>query len=442
MTIVLTELQHRRIEENSKTKVQAFQRKLYLKAKQNPKYKFYCLYDKVFRKDMLEEAYKRVKINKGAAGIDGTTFKELEGIEEKFINEIQTELKGKTYRPNRLRKVEIPKKNGKTRILKIPTIKDRVVQMVVKLIIEPIFEADFKDCSYGYRPKKSAHQAIGKMDKELYREMYKLKDRRKEVKSIDLAECFNAIPHKELIQIIAKRIIDRQMLKLIKMMLKAGVMKREENEEDKGDKGTPQGGVLSPLLANIYLDQIDKYWEKEGKLSKMIRYADDVVIILDKREKQKYKEFLEYIERNLKLKVNNEKTKTENIKDGVEYLGFRMKIKTSRRQKQYLSIEPCKESLKGIKQKIKEIVKNKSIESTESVIRRTNSVLRGWQQYFDNISMGKTRGQIKKFTEERLAKMITKRNKRKKISWKLVGHGKLYRKHGLYNMQNLGRKFG
>ena len=262
MTIVLNELQHRQIEENSKTKLQAFQRKIYLKAKQNPKYKFYCLYDKVFRLDTLKEAYRKVKANKGAAGIDGMKFSDLEGKEEEFINGIQIELKKKTYRPNRLREVQIPKKNGKTRTLKIPTIKDRVVQMAVKLIIEPIFEADFKDCSYGYRPKKSAQQAIGEINKTLFKEIYKPEDQRKEIKSIDLTDCFNTIPHKELIQMIAKRIIDRQLLKLIKMMLKAGAMEIKGKDEDK--TGTPQGGVLSPLLANIYLDKIDEYWEKKG----------------------------------------------------------------------------------------------------------------------------------------------------------------------------------
>ena len=410
-----------------------------IKAKQNPKYKFYCLYDKVFRLDTLNEAYRKVKANKGAAGIDGMKFSDLEGKEEEFINGIQIELKKKTYRPNRLREVQIPKKNGKTRTLKIPTIKDRVVQMAVKLIIEPIFEADFKDCSYGYRPKKSAQQAIGEINKTLFKEIYKPEDQRKEIKSIDLTDCFNTIPHKELIQMIAKRIIDRQLLKLIKMMLKAGAMEIKGKDEDK--TGTPQGGVLSPLLANIYLDKIDEYWEKKGNLSKLIRYADDSVIILDKREEEKYIEFLKYIERDLKLRINKEKTKTENIKDGVNYLGFTLRKKTSKNHKQYLSMEPDKESLKRIKGKIREITGNRARMSTKEIIERVNRILRGWQQYFDNIAMGKTRNQINRYTELKVAKLISKRNKRKGIVWKLVGHGKLYNKYGLHKMINLGRKF-
>jgi len=391
------------------------------------------------KSDTLKEAYRKVKANKGAAGIDGMKFSDLEGKEEEFINGIQIELKKKTYRPNRLREVQIPKKNGKTRTLKIPTIKDRVVQMAVKLIIEPIFEADFKDCSYGYRPKKSAQQAIGEINKTLFKEIYKPEDQRKEIKSIDLTDCFNTIPHKELIQMIAKRIIDRQLLKLIKMMLKAGAMEIKGKDEDK--TGTPQGGVLSPLLANIYLDKIDEYWEKKGNLSKLIRYADDSVIILDKREEEKYIEFLKYIERDLKLRINKEKTKTENIKDGVNYLGFTLRKKTSKNHKQYLSMEPDKESLKKIKGKIREITRKLTPVGTKEIIERVNRILRGWQQYFDNIAMGKTRNQINRYTELKVAKLISKRNKRKGIVWKLVGHGKLYNKYGLHKMINLGRKF-
>ena len=441
MTIVFNKLQHSQIEQNSKTKLQSFQRKIYLKAKQNPKYKFYCLYDKVFRQDTLEEAYRKVKRNGGKGGADGIEFKDIKE-EEIFINEIQEELKQKKYKPNQLRQVEIPKANGKVRILRIPTIKDKVVQMAVKLIIEPIFEADFKDCSYGYRPKRSAHQAIKVLDKELFPEIYKTENKRKQVKSIDLTDCFNTIPHKELIQIIARRIIDRQMLKLIKAMLKSEVMKEENgNDQNSENIGTPQGGVLSPLLANVYLDKIDEYWESKGKLSKMIRYADDIVIALHKREEQEYEKLLGYIERDLKLKVNKEKTKTENIKDGVKYLGFEMKEKTSRNHKQYLSIEPSDKSRKKIKEKIKGIIKSQTLVSTEDMVARANRVLKGWQQYFDNIAMGETRQQINWYAELRLAKVISKRNESKRIKWKMFKKGELHRKYGLYEMRNLGRIF-
>jgi len=439
-TIVLTKLQNSQIEENSKTKLQAFQRKIYLKAKQNPKYKFYCLYDKVFRKDVLKEAYRRVKANKGAPGIDRIAFDDLEGKEEEYINEIQEELKRKQYRPNGLREIEIPKENGKKRLLRIPTIKDRIVQMAIKIIIEPIFEADFEENSYGYRPKKSAHQAIAKLDKSLFREIYKTEENRKEIKSADLSDCFNVIPQKELLQLISKRIIDRQLIKVIKMIMKTGIMEKRE-EEDKEDRGTPQGGVLSPLLANIYLDKLDKYWKKNTTKSKMIRYADDFVIILDKAEEERYNKFLEYIQGELKLKVNKEKTRTESIRQGVKFLGFQIKEKTSKRKKQYLSLEPSKEAIKKIRGKIKDMTKRTNIASTEDTIQRINWVLRGWQQYFDNISMGKTRNEVKNYVELRVMKFISKRKKKRKITWKLFEKGELYEKYGLHKMENLGRKF-
>lgn len=438
-TIVLTELQHREIEENSKTKLQSFQRKIYQKAKQNPKYKFYCLYDKVFRKDILEESYRRVKKSHGTGGIDKVKFEDLEGKEDEFIEEIQEELKRRTYRPTQLKRVMIPKKEGKFRPLRIPTIKDRVVQMALKIVIEPIFESGFKECSYGYRPKKSAQQAIGKLQKELFREIYKKEEERKTVESIDLSNCFETIPHKYLMRIIAQRIIDREMLKLIKRILKAKAM-GEDTKEDK-DSGTPQGGVISPLLANIYLNKLEEYWEEKGNQSTMVRYADDCVIILNKKEEESYKEFLDHIENELKLKVNREKTKTENIKEGVEYLGFCLKEKTSRNKKQYLSVEPSKTSMKGIRRKIKEATKSQTGESNEEVVMTVNRKLKGWQQYFDNIAMGKTRNQIRTYAEKRVAKLISKRNKKSEICWKIFEGGKLYTECGLYKMTNMERKF-
>jgi len=314
MAIALTKLQHSDIEQHSETKLQAFQRKIYLKAKQNPDYKFYCLYDKVFRRDTLEEAYRRAKANKGAAGVDGLEWSDLKDKQGSFIEEIHQELKQKTYRPSTLREVTIPKKNGKMRTLKIPTIKDRVVQGAVKLIIEPIFEADFKDCSYGYRPKRGAQEAIGKLGKWLFKDIYA--QEKKTIRSIDLKDCFNTIPHKELIRIIAQRVIDRQLLKLIKQILLRGAMQETSN------RGTPQGGVLSPLLANIYLDQIDQYWKDRPLESKLLRYADDILVVLNRKEEGAYQKLLEHIEKTLKLTINREKSQPTTMEDGVDYLGF------------------------------------------------------------------------------------------------------------------------
>lgn len=440
-TILLTKEQHRQIEESSKSRLQAFQRKIYLKAKQNPQYKFYCLYDKVHRKDVMREAYKRVKQNKGAPGIDKQSFQDLEGKEEEFLKGIRQELIQETYTPGKLREVQIPKGKGKTRTLKIPTIRDRVVQMAIKLIIEPIFEADFQENSYGYRPKKDAHQAIRKLNTEIFPDIYRPKEKQKEICSIDLTNCFDTIPHRELIQLVARRIIDRRLLRMIKEILKSGAMEETRKGQDGKGEGTPQGGVLSPLMANIYLDQLDRYWAEKEVKSKMLRYADDMIVLLNKGEEKEYERFLEEIEERYKLVVNREKSSRRSLKEGFDFLGFTIREKTSRNQKQYMSMEPSRKSLTKIKEKLRREIKWNRREGTEEMIEKTNRIVRGWQQYFDNIGMGKTRQHVKRFVEERVAKMISRRKKRSQITWKFFREKALYTKYRLYELKNLGRIF-
>jgi RNA-directed DNA polymerase len=409
MAIALTKLQHSHINESSDSKLQAFQRKIYLKAKANPDYKFYCLYDKVFRMDVLKEAFKRVQANNGSAGIDGVTCADLKDKEEVFLNELHTALKQKTYRPNKLKEVRIPKKNGTTRTLRIPTVKDRVVQQAVKLIIEPIFEADFKECSYGYRPKRGAHDHLRKLARLLFQDIYATK--KKTIESIDLSNCFDTIPHKKLLHIIAQRIIDRQLLKLIKAFLKADVMETT--------RGTPQGGVISPLLANIYLDKVDTYWQKHFKKSSLFRYADDIVAVLTEEEQQQFQMFQSYIEHDLQLVINQGKSHTTTTRNGLDILGFTLRAKTSKKHKQYLAIEPSRESLTRVREKLRDILKWNSRRSTEDIIHATNTVLQGWQQYFDNISMGETRESVNWFVNQRVGKMLSRRQRHNKTVWKL-----------------------
>lgn len=439
MAIVsLTKLKHAEIERNSEDKVQAFQRKIYLKAKENPEYKFYCMYDKVFRRDFLEKAFFIVKRNKWKGGVDGKEFSDYEkGQEQELIDEIQKELKGRTYKPSPLREVQIPKGNGKMRILKIPTIKDRVVQMSLKLVIEPIFEADFKENSYGYRPKKGAHDAVWKLGRELKREVFKT-EVTKEVKNVDLSRCFDTIPHKELMNIIAKRLIDRETLKLVKMFLTVGIMEEEINWTEK-EKGTPQWGVISPLLANIYLDKIDEYRSKTEIKGEMIRYADDIVIVMGKEEEGKYQKFLTYIEEELKLVVNREKTKIENLESGINYLWFCLRKKKSKKQKDYLSIEPNKKAMKKIKATIKMMIKHSWKISTEDVIGIVNRRLKGRQGYFDNIWMWKTRNHLNRYVGIKMRKFISKRKKNSRITRKLFKERRLYNEYGLYYLENTGR---
>ena len=251
--------------------VQELQGKLYQKAKSQLSFRFYALYDKVYRTDVLSKAWERVKDNKGASGVDGQTFEDIEAMGiGKFLNGIQQELKAKIYRPQPARRVYIPKPDGTKRPLSIPTIKDRVVQSALKLIIEPIFEADFEDCSYGFRPKRSARQAALEVRK-LLNFGYK------EVVETDIEDCFSSIPHRELLDMLAKRVVDGKILWLIKLFLEAGIMDGLERWTD--IKGTPQGGVISPLLANIYLNNIDKGWKPLNNSARLIRYADDLVIM-------------------------------------------------------------------------------------------------------------------------------------------------------------------
>ena len=239
-------------------KIRELQRKLYRKAKQEKEYRFYLLYDKVYRVDILSHAYRLVRANKGAPGIDGETFEQIgeRGGTEKYLEEIAGELKRKDYKPQAVRRVYIPKATGGKRPLGIPVIKDRVVQMAMKIVIEPIFEADFQDNSYGFRPKRSAHQAVDDVKNHLFKGQT-------EVIDADISKYFDTIPHDKLMQMVAKRIVDKQILKLIKMWLRAPIVEEREDgkKEYKGnDKGTPQGGVISPLLANIYLNALDTLW--------------------------------------------------------------------------------------------------------------------------------------------------------------------------------------
>ncbi|GJQ60755.1 MAG: RNA-directed DNA polymerase [Candidatus Scalindua sp. AMX11] len=259
-------------------KIRNLQRKLYQKAKQEPEYRFYLLYDKVNRVDILNHAYNLVKANEGTSGIDGVTFESIEGMEggrARYLASIAEELSSKRYRPMPVKRVYIGKENGEKRPLGIPTIKDRIIQMAVKIVIEPVFEADFCDNSYGFRPKRNAHQAMEEISSEL-------RKGKTEVIDADISKYFDTISHGRLLRLVSKRIVDKHILKIIKMWLKTSVV--EERVDGKkiyiaNRKGTQQGGVLSPLLANIYLNVLDVTWKlkkvQERLGASLVRYADD-----------------------------------------------------------------------------------------------------------------------------------------------------------------------
>ena len=262
---------------NTQDKVQQLQRKLYQSAKQNSKRKFHALYDKVHREDILEEAWKRVRKNKGAGGIDCVQISDVEAYgAETLLAEIQGELKAGTYRPQPVKRTYIPKPDGSQRPLGIPVIKDRIVQMAAKLVLEHIFEADFKEFSYGFRPNKSAKQALEVVRKACNRKGWWAVD-------VDIKSYFDTINHEKLMLMVKQRVNDRRMQKLIRQWLEAGVM--TEHGYVGSEMGSPQGGVISPLLSNIYLHYLDIYWDKRGShLGTLVRYADDLVVICRTRK--------------------------------------------------------------------------------------------------------------------------------------------------------------
>jgi RNA-directed DNA polymerase len=369
-------------------KLSSLRQKLYHKAKQEPKFRFYVLYDRIYRRDVLTSAYRIARINNGAGGVDGVTFETIEamaGGEEAFVNELHESLTSKQYRPSPVRRVYIPKPDGRQRPLGIPTIRDRVVQAAVLLIIEPIFEADFMDCSYGFRPKRSAHGALSEVRKHLKQGLTSVYD-------ADLKGYFDSIPHEKLMKCIQMRIVDRSVLKLIRMWLKVPIA--EDNghggkQMTRSDKGTPQGGVISPLLANIYLHWFEKvFYAGNGPAvwakAYLVRYADDFMVLARYQGRRLTGFIEEKIESWLGLELNRTKTKVVNLRDpgtSVDFLGytFRYDRDLMGRGHRYLNVTPSKKALKQHRQSLRTVVnRRQSCVPITQLIETINRRQRGW----------------------------------------------------------------
>ena len=359
--------------------VRVLQRELYRAAKAQKERRFGVLYDKVYRADILWEAWERVRANKGAAGVDGQTIQDIEqaGVGQ-FLQGLADELREKRYRPNRVRRTYIPKP-GKTekRPLGIPVVKDRVVQAAVKLLIEPIFEADFQPCSYGFRPKRDAQQALEAVAKYVTYGCAQVID-------ADLKGYFDSIPHEKLMNVITRRISDVQVLRLIRWWSKAGVL--EDDHVTYSNTGTPQGGVISPLLANIYLNELDRVWTERGYNSiryeaHLVRYADDMVILCRKDTRRYYAEFKQEIER-LGLALNKTKTRVVDAKDGFDFLGIRFAYKRSRQGKMNCYKWPTPQAVSRIKEKVRRAIGGRGHWNMADAIQRVNPIVRGWGNYF------------------------------------------------------------
>lgn len=337
--------------------------------------KWYSLIDKIYREENLELAFKHVKRNNGAPGIDGETVSDFASRLELNIKFLHEKLKTNSYQPSPVRRVEIEKPEGGVRLLGIPTVKDRVVQQAIVNIIEPIFDKTFHPSSYGYRPKRSQHQAVAKAER--FMNKYGLEH----VVDMDLSKCFDTLDHEITIKSVSEQISDGRVLELIRKFLKSGVM--HSNNFTKTEVGSPQGGVISPLLSNIYLNQFDQKMMAKG--IRIVRYADDILIFAkNKKTAGNYKAYAtKILEEELNLKVNDEKTKLTSVHEGVEFLGFVIRSKT-------LGVNPKR--VKRLKDKIRKITKRNSGRRLENIIKELNPILRGWINYYRIAN-------IKSFTE-------------------------------------------
>lgn len=402
---------------NSET-VRALQRTLYLKAKHQPDFRFYSLYDKVYRSDVLQHAYELVRQNQSSPGIDGETFEAIEtGIGRvAYLREIHETLKANAYRAMPIKRVEIPKSNGETRPLGIPCIKDRIIQMAVKLVMEPIFEADFSPHSYGFRPKRSAHQAMEDLKAGL---LYG----HTQVIDADLSKYFDTIPHNELLITVAERIVDGKLLKLLKQWLKARIVKVDKGNETvivsgkKARKGTPQGGVISPLLANIYLNILDRIWDRhrlaQTHKARLIRYADDVVILCAGDTHTPYA-VLQTVLNRLELKLNKDKTQIKDARqENFEFLGFTIGIAKGKQSGKFFPlVEPGDKAMDAVKQKIKHYTRrDMNPIPIDVIVSKLNQTVRGWSNYFHYGHGHLKLKKVKYYMEERLRLHLRYRHK-------------------------------